>query len=115
MTRAMRDMGTACRAAFVAYPSDGGGNREMAEPSRRTEEGHRALVPVLEPRPGGAAERFADMLGGSHPAAVFAAALVCGYVALLGVSLLLALLVTDVLVPTAGIGHADESAIVSLA
>jgi len=87
----------------------------MAEPSRRTEEGHRALVPVLQPRPGGRAERFADMLGGSHPAAVFVAALVCGYLALLAMSLLLALLVTDVLVPTAGIGHADENAIVSLA
>jgi undecaprenyl-diphosphatase len=75
---------------------------------------HNAPVPVLEARAGSRAERFADLFGGAHPAAVFAAALVCGYVALAAASILLALFVTDVLVKVGGIGSADESAIASI-
>jgi undecaprenyl-diphosphatase len=45
---------------------------------------------------------------------VFAAALVCGYVALVAASLLLALFVTDVLLNVGGLGSFDESAIVSI-
>ena len=70
--------------------------------------------PVLHAREGGLAERFAGNFGSAHPAAVFAAALVCGYVALVAASVLLALFVTDVLVKVGGIGNADESAIVSI-
>jgi membrane-associated phospholipid phosphatase len=70
--------------------------------------------PVLQAREGGLAERFADNFGTAHPAAVFAAALVCGYVALVAASVLLALFVTDVLVKVGGVGSADESAIVSI-
>ena len=69
---------------------------------------------VLEAREGGPAERFADHFGGAHPAAVFAAALVSGYVALVAASLLLALFVTDVLVDVGGLGSFDESTIVSI-
>jgi undecaprenyl-diphosphatase len=69
---------------------------------------------VLQAREGGLAERFAGNFGTAHPAAVFAAALVCGYVALAAASILLALFVTDVLVKVGGIGSADESAIVSI-
>jgi undecaprenyl-diphosphatase len=70
--------------------------------------------PVLQAREGGLAERFAGNFGTARPAAVFAAALVCGYVALAAASVLLALFVTDVLVKVGGIGSADESAIVSI-
>ena len=49
-----------------------------------------------------------------HPAAVFVAALVCGYVALAAASILLALFVTDVLVARRRLGSADESAIASI-
>ena len=69
---------------------------------------------VLQARDGGPAERFADHFGAAHPAAVFAAALVCGYVALVAVSLLLALFVTDVLLNVGGLRSFDESAIVSI-
>ena len=69
---------------------------------------------VLRARDGGPAERFADHFGAAHPAAVFAAALVCGYVALVAASLLLALFVTDVLLNVDGLGSFDESAIVSI-
>ena len=69
---------------------------------------------VLQARDGGPAERFADHFGAAHPAAVFAAALVCGYVALVAASLLLALFVTDVLLNVGGLGSFDESAIVSI-
>ena len=69
---------------------------------------------VLQARDGGPAERFADHFGAAHPAAVFAAALVCGYLALVAASLLLALFVTDVLVHVGGLGSFDESAIASI-
>ena len=38
-----------------------------------------STLPVLRARPGGPAERFAGLLGGSHPAATFFAALVARY------------------------------------
>jgi membrane-associated phospholipid phosphatase len=72
-----------------------------------------ALVPVLEARRGGPAERFADAVS-ARPALVFAAALICGYLALAACSLLLALLMTDVIVQAGGIGEADESVVTSL-
>jgi membrane-associated phospholipid phosphatase len=84
----------------------------MAPDERRAPAQH-GVVPVLEARRGGPAERFADVVG-AHPAAVFVAALLCGYIALAGVSLLLGLFVTDVLVGVGGIEEADESAISSI-
>jgi undecaprenyl-diphosphatase len=69
---------------------------------------------VLQSRAGGPSERFARAVTGWHPAAVFVAALLCGYVLLAGASLLLALFVTDVLVGVGDIGRTDESAVVSL-
>jgi membrane-associated phospholipid phosphatase len=72
------------------------------------------VVPILEARPGGVAQRFATSLEGKHPAAVFFAAVLAGYVVLAGLAILLGLLVTDVLVHTGGIGRADESAVASI-
>jgi undecaprenyl-diphosphatase len=86
----------------------------MSAASRRVEGAHRPVVPVLDAHPGGLAERFADRAGLRHPAAVFAAALVCAFLVLAGTSLLLALLVTDVLVHTGGLGRTDESTIKSI-
>jgi undecaprenyl-diphosphatase len=51
---------------------------------------------------------------GRHPAAVFFAAALAGFVVLAGLAILLGLLVTDVLVHTGGIGRADESAVESI-
>jgi undecaprenyl-diphosphatase len=72
------------------------------------------VVPILQARAGGPAERFAGFMEGKHPAAVFFAAVLAGFVLLAGLAILLGLLVTDVLVHTGGIGRADESAVESI-
>jgi membrane-associated phospholipid phosphatase len=86
----------------------------MVATQRRAGDADGGPVPVLRARDGGPAERFADLFGRAHPAAVFAAALICGYLALAAASILLALFITDVLVNVGGIGSADESAIASI-
>lgn len=68
-------------------------------------------VPVLEPRPGGIAERFAGRLHGRGPAAVFAAALLAGFAVLAAVSILLGLIVTDVLLAAGEVRTADGSVV----
>jgi membrane-associated phospholipid phosphatase len=82
----------------------------MSDGGRRVQR----AVPVLEARTGGPAERFAGSMRGRHPAAVFFAAVLAGFVVLAGLAILLGLLVTDVLVQTGGIGRADESAVESI-
>jgi membrane-associated phospholipid phosphatase len=72
------------------------------------------VVPVLQARPRGPAERFAGSMHGKHPAAVFFAAVLAGFAVLAGLAILLGLVVTDVLVRTGGIGRADESAVASI-
>jgi undecaprenyl-diphosphatase len=81
---------------------------------RRSDSAGRGLVPILEARDGGVAERFADALGRRHPAAVFAVALLGGYAALAGLSMLLGLLVTDVLLRVGDVRSIDDSTIASL-
>jgi membrane-associated phospholipid phosphatase len=71
-------------------------------------------LPVLEARRGGPAERFAGRLRGRHPAAVFFAAVVAGFVVRGLVSIALGLLVTDVLLDIGGLRRADESFVNSL-
>jgi membrane-associated phospholipid phosphatase len=74
----------------------------------------RWVVPVLDARPGGPAERFARRLGERHPAAVFLAAVFAGF-ALLGLfAVALGLLVTDVLLHSGGLARTDESTVRSL-
>jgi undecaprenyl-diphosphatase len=70
-----------------------------------------STLPVLRARPGGPAERFAGLLGGSHPAATFFAALVAGYLVLAGLAILLGLVVTDVLIGSLGFGGPDQRAV----
>ncbi len=91
----------------------------MKAPSRSTSNGRarqedRWAVPVLDARPGGPAERFADRLRGRHPAAVFFAALLAGFVVLGLISIALGLLVTDVLLDSGGLARTDESVVTSL-
>lgn len=71
-------------------------------------------LPVLVPRPGGLAERFAGNLDGRHPALVFALALIAGFLTVAALSIGLGLLVTDVLIHNGGIASADESFVTSL-
>jgi membrane-associated phospholipid phosphatase len=65
-------------------------------------------VPVLEPRPGGAAERYAEALGDRHPVVAFFAALVPAYLLLAIASIVAGFLVTDVLLAADGIQSLDE-------
>ena len=65
-------------------------------------------VPILEPRAGGIAERFAARLGDRHPALVFIAALLAGWVVLAAASVLLALFIVHVLIPGLSLAGADE-------
>jgi undecaprenyl-diphosphatase len=91
----------------------------MEAPMRSTSNGRaqredRWAVPLLDARRGGPAERLAGRLRGRHPAAVFFAALLGGFVVLGLISIALGLLVTDVLLHTGGLARTDESAVKSL-
>jgi undecaprenyl-diphosphatase len=81
---------------------------------QRSDGADRGHVPALQARQGGPAEHFADLVGARRPAAVFVAALLCGFVVLAGASMLLGLFVTDVLLHVDGVQSTDESAITSL-
>lgn len=71
--------------------------------------------PILSPRPGGVAERFAERFEGRHhPAVVFIAALILGFLVVAALSIGLGLLVTDVLIRSGAIASADESFVTSL-
>lgn len=71
-------------------------------------------VPLLDAKRGGPAERFAGLLHGRHPAAVFCAALLAGFAVLGLVSIALGLVVTDVLLRTGDLARTDESAVRSI-
>jgi membrane-associated phospholipid phosphatase len=73
--------------------------------------GDRHAVPIFEARPGGLAERFAARFDSRHPALVFSCALLAGFLLLAAASILLALLVVHVVLPSSGLGleSTDES------
>src|SRR4051812_6143570 len=73
-------------------------------------------VPALVARPGGVAERFARTgLVAGHPVAVFIAALLLGFAALVALAALLGVVVVHVLVTSVGLGGPDNDAISTLA
>ncbi|HET7574761.1 MAG TPA: phosphatase PAP2 family protein [Solirubrobacterales bacterium] len=78
------------------------------EPGRTDD---RRSLPIFEARPGSLPDRFAAALHPRHPALVFFAALLVGFLLLAAASILLALFVVHVLVPGSGLGleGADES------
>ncbi|MGN6189486.1 MAG: phosphatase PAP2 family protein [Conexibacter sp.] len=82
-----------------------------ASSSTASREADRRTVPALVARPGGAAERFAGVLGSRHPALVFFIALLGGFLLLAGASILLGLFVVHVLASHSALGLAgtDES------
>jgi membrane-associated phospholipid phosphatase len=82
--------------------------------NRRVRDKDRWAVPVLDARRGGPAERFASMMRGRHPAAVFFAALLAGFIVLALISIALGVLVTDVLLDSGGLRNADNSTVKSL-
>jgi membrane-associated phospholipid phosphatase len=71
----------------------------------------RSTVALFEARQGGPADRFAARLDSRHPALVFFAALLAGFLLLAVASILLALVVVHVLVSNGGLGleGTDES------
>jgi membrane-associated phospholipid phosphatase len=81
---------------------------------RRYSSSRGRVVPVLDARSGGPAERFAGRLRGRSPAAVFFAALLTGLAALAVISIALGLLVTDVLLDIGELRRADNSFVNSL-
>lgn len=66
---------------------------------------------LLQPRPGGPAERFARVQGGRHPALVFVLAALAGFAILIAAAIALGALVVGVIVPIGGVDGADESAV----
>jgi undecaprenyl-diphosphatase len=85
-------------------------SRPASAPAReRSSDRH--TVPIFEARPGSLPDRFAGALDSRHPALVFFLALLAGFLLLAVASILLALLVVHVLVPSGGLGleGTDES------
>jgi len=72
---------------------------------------HRPSVPIFEARPGSLPDSFAARLDGRHPALVFFLAILSGFLVLAAASILLALIVVHVLLPSGGLGleGTDES------
>ena len=64
--------------------------RERTRSNGRTRD--HGVVPILDARPGGVAQRFAASIEGRHPAAVFFAAVLAGYVVLASLAVLLGFL-----------------------
>jgi len=77
------------------------GAREAARPQSH---GKTTTPPVLVPRPGGIASRFAGAIGDPHPALAFIAALLAGFLVLAAASVLIALFVVHVVVAPGGLG-----------
>jgi membrane-associated phospholipid phosphatase len=68
----------------------------------------RTVPPVLEPRPGGIAERFADLVGPENPVRVFVVALLTSYALLVTAMVFLGLTLIYVVLPTANLDDDDE-------
>jgi len=81
------------------------------EPARSKPHDEKTTPPVLVPRPGGIASRFAGAIGDPHPALAFIVALLVGFVVLAAASVLLALFIVHVVVSPDGfgLGSADEA------
>ena len=67
-----------------------------------------AVPPLFEPRDGGPAERFLDVLGDRHPVVAFFVALLSGYLLLAAASVALGVFVTEALLGIDAVERADE-------
>lgn len=65
-------------------------------------------APLLEPAAGSPAERFADLVGATHPVRVFLAAALGGYALLVALTIAVGLLLTKVLLEIGGLASWDE-------
>ena len=66
-------------------------------------------APLLEPAPGGPAERFAQVVGQGHPVRVFMTAILSGYAVLVALSIAFGFLLTKVILHIPGVQSSDES------
>ena len=73
----------------------------------RPDERHPSGPPVLEPRPDGLAERFAELVGPENPVRVFVVGLLAGYALLVTAMVFLGLTLIHVVLPIGGLGEAD--------
>lgn len=79
-----------------------------AQPPRHADAvGRRLAVPILEPTPGGFADRLSQRIGPTNPVRVFAVVMLAGYVLLVSAMVLLGVLLFEVLLP-AGLEKADD-------
>jgi membrane-associated phospholipid phosphatase len=81
-------------------------------PTRRGFDAQRpgsAIAPVLDAPTSRRAAALARIGGEGHPVRTFLALLLLGYLAIAGLSILLGLLLTDVVLHSHGIAHGDES------
>jgi undecaprenyl-diphosphatase len=108
--RAMTDTGGVSHPNLVGRSARG---RTARDTARRSRAG--VPAPALDVRPGAPSERFAHALGLRHPAVVFFTALIGGILLLAGLSALLGLLVTHVLITSLGLGGPDEGFVRDLA
>ena len=91
--------------ATAERPEGTAPRREGNVPSHATAD---SGVSLLEPRPGGIAERFSQRIGTERPVLVFLAALVLGYAALVGFMVAAGLVLTKLLLPIGGFASWDE-------
>ena len=75
----------------------------------------RSGLRVLEPRPGGLAERFSRLFGPENPVRVFIVALLAGYAVLVTAMVFLGVVLTHVVLPLGGLAEADEDVSARLA
>ena len=87
-----------------AVPLASSRREREAEAARRS----RTVPPVLEPRPGGIAERFANLVGPENPVRVFVVALLASYALLVTAMVFLGLTLIYVVLPTANLDDDDE-------
>ena len=73
----------------------------------RPDERHPSGPPVLEPRPDGLAERFAELVGPENPVRVFVVGLLAGYALLVTAMVFLGLTLIHVVLSIGGLGEAD--------
>ena len=80
----------------------------MTDEKDRSEGHERTGLPLLEPRPGGAAEWFAARFGPENPVRVFIVALLAGYALLVTAMVFLGLTMIYLILPLGGLGESDE-------
>jgi membrane-associated phospholipid phosphatase len=68
----------------------------------------RFAVPVIDEEPNGVGRSLAAIVGRAHPVRTFVAVVVISFVAIAGLSILLGLLITHVIVANGGVNGADE-------